>query len=309
MATTAKDYPPTRPALSVSINQSLLKEGRMTKRTFKHSTKDLTSFRVLSRSILIGSVLLMSHAFLSTTRSAAGDPHRYLGGCRNSPDAKKLNDKQLESIIKSLREKTGFLEIGFDENGFLSLGDRTKFAGGSATARALLSATVEADSAIDLEAHNHSSVVAFARLAKPTIYQSRATGRTIDVYPIEVDFSDFSKLRGDKKVLAAFDVGFVILHELGHAVLGLRDAQDESQGPGECESHINRIRRELNLPERQNYVARTHMAILSTSLKSVERAELVFTHSGDAQGDAKARKFTLSWEASLVGPVKQFPFK
>jgi hypothetical protein len=251
----------------------------------------------------------MSLAFLSTTRYATGDPFRYHGGFRNSPDAKKLNGKQLESIVNSLRDKSGFLEIGFDENGFLTLGDRSKFGGGSTIARELLSATVEANIAIDLETHNHSPVVAFARLAKPTIYHSRATGRSIDVYPIEIDFSDFSKLRGDKKVLAAFDVGFVILHELGHAVLGLRDAQDESQGPGECEEYINRIRRELNLPERQNYVARTHLAILSTSLKSIERAELMFTHSGDAQGDAKARKFTLSWEAPLVGPIKQYPFK
>jgi hypothetical protein len=243
----------------------------------------------------------MGHAFLATTRHAAGDPFRYHGGFRNSPDAKKLNDKQLDSVIKSLRDKSGFLEIGFDENGFLTLGDRSKFAGGSTTARELLSATVETNSAVDLEAHNNSPVVAFARLAKPTIYHSRATGRSIDVYPIEIDFSDFSKLRGDKKVLAAFDIGFVILHELGHAVLGLRDALNESQGVGECEEYINRIRRELNLPERQNYIARTHLSLISTSLKSIQRAELFFTDSGD-----KARKLALSWEAPLVGPVKQY---
>jgi hypothetical protein len=244
--------------------------------------------------------LLLACAVISTVKSASADPLRYRGGMRNSPDSKRLNDKELLAVIKSLREKTGFSELGFDENGFLNLSDPNDFVGGSATARALIKLTAEARIAIDLESYNHSSAVAFARLSKPTIYQSRVTGASIDVYPIQIDFSDFSKLRGDKKVLEAFDVGFVIMHELGHAVLGLRDAQDEAEGPGECEEYINRIRRELNLPERQTYYARTRKSNFTTAQRPIEQAELVFAHSDDG----KPRKFSLLWEAAMVGPIR-----
>ena len=41
----------------------------------------------------------------------------------------------------------------FDENGFLTLGDQTKFSGGSATARALLDAAATMTLAVDLESH------------------------------------------------------------------------------------------------------------------------------------------------------------
>ncbi len=275
----------------------------MIKRTIKYSTINLTLHRHPWRRPLQCFALLLACAVFSTIKSASADPMRYRGGMRNSPESKKLNATQLDAVLKSLREKTGFAEIGFDENGFLKLGDPSKFIGGSATARALIKSAVDAASAVDLESHNHSSIVAFARLAKPTIFQSRATGLTIETHPIQIDFSDFSKLRGDKKVLAAFDVGFVILHELGHAVLGLRDSPEDSEGPGECEDYINRIRRELNLPERQNYFARTHKTNFMGYQRTIELAELIFAHADNG----KPREFSLRWEAALVGPIRQLP--
>ncbi|MGH9938992.1 MAG: hypothetical protein ACREAM_22360, partial [Blastocatellia bacterium] len=81
----------------------------------------------------------------------AGDPFRYSGGLRNSPGERRLSAKQLDAMLTSLRDKAGFLEMGFDENGFLTLGDQTKFSGGSATARALLDAAVKMPHAADLE--------------------------------------------------------------------------------------------------------------------------------------------------------------
>jgi hypothetical protein len=230
---------------------------------------------------------------------------RYRSGLRNSPDDKKLKPEQLDTVLESLREKSGFLEMHFDEDGFLILGDRTRVAGGSATARNLISAAVDGEISIDLECHNYSSIVAFARSATPTIYRSQATGKTIEVHPIELDFSDFSKLRGDKRVLSSFDVGFIILHELGHAVLKLHDAMGDSGGLGECEEYINHIRRELNLPERQHYAARLKRGIVSISRKTIAEAELTFAQRGDAEGGVKAQSYSLKWEADLVGPVRQ----
>ncbi len=266
----------------------------------------LSHHRVLSKNLLLGSIFLLACALFSTVMSAAsniGDPARYRGGLRNSTAQHKLSPQQLGVVLKSLQEKTGFKEMSFDTDGFLNLGDRTKFSGGSGTARALLTATVEASVALDLECHNYSSITAFARLARSVNYQSRATGASIDVYPIEIDFSDFNKLRGDKRVLAAFDIGFVILHELGHAVQGLLDTMGSHDDPGECEEYINRIRRELNLPERQNYIARSFRTPPSMTRAPVEMAELVFALTGEDQINPKT--FLLNWDAHLVGPVRE----
>src|SRR5262245_65879503 len=121
----------------------------------------------------------------------------------------------------------------------------------------------------------YSSNVAFAKLSNPLAYQHFSSGAKIDVYPLEIDFSDFSRLRGDRPALAAFDLGFVILHELGHAALGLRGDAGDPQGTGECEALINRIRRELNLPERQTYLAQSHISpYLEPTQCSTNLAEL-----------------------------------
>lgn|GEM_PF-866294 len=278
----------------------------MSKRKFRSSINKLTPSDPSSRKLLLLVIVLFSScAMISTVRPVSGSSTRYRGGLRNSLEAHKLNAKQLELVLKSLREKSGFQEIHFDEDGFLKLGDQTKFIGGSASARALISAAVEAKQAIDLEAHNYSSIVAFARLANTVIYQSRATGDKINVYPIEIDFSDFQKLFGDKKAIAAFDIGFVVLHELGHAVLGLHDSSEDSSGPGDCEEYINRIRRELNLPERQNYFAKTRTTIMATSLRKVEQAELYFAQAGTPQQGGSPQRFAVSWDAMLVGPIRE----
>jgi hypothetical protein len=272
----------------------------------KKSINRPRNFRRLSRTILASLLLLTAGCLLSFSRvsSEAHDPLRYLGGLRNSPEEKRLGFKQLEIVLKSLQEKTGYAEMSFDETGFLKLGDRTKFNGGSETARALFEAAVDSNKSIDLQNHSHSPTVAFARLERATVYQSRMTGKTIDVYPLQIDFNDFSKLRGDKRVIAAFDIGFVIMHELGHAILGLRDPVKEAEGAGECEDYINRIRRELNLPERQNYIARTRSLPFSTNSGNREHAELNFVHLGDVPGLAKPQSFSLLWEASTVGPIR-----
>jgi len=245
-------------------------------------------------------------ALLPQTRAASDDLFRYRGGLRNSPGERKLNAKQLDAVLKSLRDKAGLLEMRFDENGFLTLGDQTKYSGGSPTARALLDAAASMAQAVDLESHMYSSQVAFARLAKPVAYQHYTSGAKIDVFPLEIDFSDLLKLRGDQQALAAFDLGFVILHELGHVALGLRDAAGDPQGLGECETLINRIRRELNLPERQTYVAQTHTApSINSTRGSTKLAELVFARAVEKQGRKRIEKFNLNWEASLVGPITE----
>ncbi len=226
---------------------------------------------------------------------------RYLTGVRNSPDL-PLNPKQLSSLLESLRRKSGFQDMHFDQFGFLQLGDRANIAGGSAAARKLLIAAVDRAKAIDLENHNRTSQIAFARLAMAVTYISRQTGAHIEVSPIQIDFSDFAHLRGDQKAIEAFDIGYVVLHELGHAALGLRDALINGQEPGECEEYVNQIRRDLGVPERQHYVAHTQLRRVFSSQPPSHQAELLFATSTDDK--TKLQPLSLRWDASQVGMIR-----
>jgi hypothetical protein len=60
--------------------------------------------------------------------ATAGDPFRFRGGLRNDPGERRLNAKQLNTALISLRGKAGFLEMCFDEDGFLTLGHRARAA-------------------------------------------------------------------------------------------------------------------------------------------------------------------------------------
>jgi hypothetical protein len=236
------------------------------------------------------------HTFLSAQFVTGDKDFRFRPGLRNSPNENRLDAKQLMIITKSLRERTGFAELDFDENGFLTLGDRMNFSGGSASARKLFIATLEMKKAIYLESCLKTSSVSFARIANHKTFECHATGARINACSIQIDFSDFSWLRGDKQALASFDPGFVVIHELGHAVLGLSDSYDNL--PGDCEEMVNRIRRELNLPERQTYIARVNSAALSAR---TGRAELIF--KSKVGNSDPGSIFRLSWDTRLVGQI------
>jgi hypothetical protein len=226
---------------------------------------------------------------------------------RNAPGKRQLNAKQLNALLQSLRDKTGLLDLYFAEDGFLTIADPAACAGGSATARALLLAALNGAQAFDLEAHNRSQAVAFARLPISVKYLNRRSGAEIDVQPLEIDFTDFVYLRGDSEVLSAFDLGLVVLHELAHGVLLLPDRLAGAEGaadPGPCEEYINRIRRELNLPERQTYSARLRQGVQTPASRAAQLAELVFIRSLVRNGRTKQEYFYLQWEAAAVGLIK-----
>src|SRR5262245_9400463 len=273
----------------------------MMNRTAKYAKADPKPKAQFTRGLIINAIALAAIYALFPDQIVTGaDQFRYRPGLRNSAGEKRLDAKQLETIAKSLREKTGFAELGFDRDGFLTLGDRTNFSGGSVSARELLIATIEMKNAIDLESVPRSSNVSFARISNQVRYESRATGAAIDTCTIQIDFSDFSLLSGDKPALAAFDPGFVIIHELGHAVLGLHDSYDSS--PGECEEMVNRIRRELNLPERQAYLAQVYPVFPSSVASRAKRAELIFKNNVNGNPGSGA-VFRLSWDAQRAGPI------
>ncbi|MDX2032518.1 MAG: hypothetical protein SF339_17720 [Blastocatellia bacterium] len=263
------------------------------------------------RVIRSGPASLTSCAFLAAVFSvwpallmAMDDPFRFRPGLRNSPGARKLNARQLEAVAKSLREKTGFRELAFDEAGFLTLGDRTWHVGGSALARKMVAMAVDMAQAVDLEALNHSPEISFARMANQVSLENRTTHQRIESCSVQIDFTDFGHLQGDRRALAAFDLGFVLLHELGHAVMGLHDSFNEAEGPGQCEEHINAIRRELKLPVRQTYLARVRYVSLLKTSPSQGQAELLFAEEdGNAPAGRAERPSLLRWAADRVGPI------
>jgi hypothetical protein len=219
---------------------------------------------------------------------------RFHTGLRNNDDARRLSEKQLQTALESLRHKTGFLDMRFDGAGYLTLGDRNRVAGGSGAARELLISAVDGDKIFELEAHDSSPIVAFARLTTTTIYIGPAA-RIVGL-AIQLDFSDFDMLRGEREALMAFDIGFAILHELAHGVLGLKDDIARKR-LGECDERINLIRRDLGLPERRYYLPTISLILPPL----VEDAELIFALVSRKDGREKTKVFYLRWDSKSVG--------
>lgn len=234
------------------------------------------------------------------------DRQIYKPGLRNGFLGRPLSAKEQELVLAQLRQKTGFERMRFDEAGFLTIDDRSLVVGGSALARELLLAAVDGKKSINLQSHNRSPQVAFARVGDNVEFSAWRLNTKITATPVEIDFDDFAHLRGHREAMEAFDPGFVILHELCHAALGLRDPSADVYATGDCESYVNRIRRELGLPERQQYAASGSWQKLSPASPTVVVAELVFAQPGSESG-AKPRKLYLRWEAQPVGDIRRLP--
>ncbi len=242
-------------------------------------------------------------------RNPVRDRQIYRPGLRNSFEGHQLSAEELNLVLTQLRRKTGFARMRFDEDGFLTVDDRSQIAGGSAVARELLLAAVDGKKSINLQSHNRSPEVIFARVGEGEIFKGWRSDRQIEVAPIEIDFDDFNHLRGHKEAMEAFDLGFVILHELCHAALELRDPSAGENAAGDCESYVNRIRRELGMPERQQYEASAYRLTTFSSGSTVRIAELSFaqTEPGREPGSrAKTKKLSLRWNVQRVGKIRWF---
>ncbi len=231
-------------------------------------------------------------------------------GLRNSFTEHPLSVIELELVLAQLRHKTGFVSLRFDEAGFLTIEDRSQISGGSQAARELLLAAIDGTQSILLQSHNRSPRVAFARASEGAKYTSWQSTALIEAYLLEIDFIDFKKLRGHRKAIEAFDPGFVILHELCHIVLSLHDPSEKVGEAGDCETYVNRIRRELGIPERQQYAATASLKNLSLSIPTAKVATLAFAQAqtgSDSQERTKAKKYFAWWVSQDVGGKGVFP--
>lgn len=201
-----------------------------------------------------------------------------------------------EQLAAKLQKITGWSDLTFDQNGTLNLGTSAP-VGGSATARNLLNASISSPSVFVLRDASRRKDVAFCRivLAKETIGLASAP-----VYLIQIDFADFDNLMGDRPALEAFNVGWGFLHELDHVI----SASDDSKRlghVGQCEDHINRMRRELGLPERSDYFF-THFPHTQQSDFITRFVRLPFDQKDVMSG--KQRRFWLMWDAAIVGGLE-----
>jgi hypothetical protein len=277
----------------------------------------------INRVLIMALCVLICAPLISAQSTPAGptEDTLFFAGIRNTPGAEGLNAGQLNQVLESLREKTGWQSLHFNKAGILVCPAPDVFNGGSEAARRLLGGAIFGDKAYYLEAHNRSAAVSFARLEKGIDYVSHRTGAKITAHSLQIDFADFHQLQGHGPAIKAFDLGLVTLHELAHGVWQLRDAERAENEPGECETYVNQIRRELQLPERKTYVAKVHAGRLNVKngtrliavlrftrfVKKEEPAEQIdqadrIEHARQTK-QVKQEKFFLQWEAEEVGPI------
>ena len=201
-----------------------------------------------------------------------------------------------EVLADKLRGITG-LAVSFDGNGAL----RVVTAGardGSQTARSLISKALAGNNVIILEDASGRKDVVFSQVVSAK-WKHHASEMP-PAFVVLIDFADFDHLLGDETALKAFDVGWAFLHELDHVVNDSLDATDDLQS-GECEAHINVMRRECNLPLRANYFF-TYLPFTQRDFRT-RFVRLAFEHT-DALTN-KHRRYWVMWDAGLVGGLPE----
>ena len=196
-----------------------------------------------------------------------------------------------EELAQRLGTITGWSNLSFNSDGALTVGE-TPARGGSKGARDLLNKTFSGKRVILFEDASSRKDVVFCRVALGKLDSLPAA----EVYVVLIDFDDFRQVTGDKQARAAFDVGWAVLHEIDHVVEDSEDPKNDV--PGDCEAHINRMRRELGLPVRNSYF----FSFLPVSTRSNQISRFVRLGFDDESNSAsKKKRYWLVWDAALVG--------
>ena len=215
----------------------------------------------------------------------------FASGTDNVVVRENVSQSDREELAQRLRTITGWSNLDFNSDGALMIGDAAA-RGGSKVARDLLNKTFSGKRVILFEDASSRKDVVFCRVVLGKLDSTPAA----EVHVVLIDFADFRQVTGDKQARAAFDVGWAVLHEIDHVV---EDSQDpQNNVPGDCESHINRMRRELGLPVRNSYF------FSFLPVKNAGNVISRFVRLGfDDESDPTSRKkrYWLVWDAALVG--------
>ncbi|HEY8462367.1 MAG TPA: hypothetical protein VIM99_18415 [Blastocatellia bacterium] len=211
----------------------------------------MTKFEAMARrsaSIAAGAAVVLS----LLTGIAFAQPFQRTPGVWLSGGEHKLTGAHVEELARSLRRISGFSELHFAKNGSLALGAaQSAPSGGSATARRILSRSINSGFVFIIEDHSGSPLVNFGQLDEGLRYEDAMAGLRLTVWRVRLDFDDFRAMQASPEVRDSFDVGFTTLHELLHG-LGYKDAASVDE-LGECEEALNQARAELALPLRDQY--------------------------------------------------------
>ena len=208
-----------------------------------------------------------------------------------------LSQVRRDELANKLRRITGWPDLKFDRSGTLRRGAADP-VGGSKSARDLVAETIYGSNVVVLEDASQRSDVAFCRLL-PAKWKDDSS-RKPPAHVVQIDFDDFEQVVGDEQALEAFNVGWGVLHEFDHIVNDSPDATSLGE-TGECEAHINQMRRECNLPQRAGYFYT--LWPLSTDTAFMTRlVRLAFDQ--DLPTANKKKRYWLLWDANIVGGLE-----
>jgi len=213
-----------------------------------------------------------------------------------------LRENVSQSDRRELTEKlgriTGWSNLSFEANGALQTGSLQP-AVGSPSARALLDKAASGSRVIVVEDASNRDDVAFGSVT-PGRWLRNADYRP-EAYVVMIDFADFGQLMGDKRAREAFDAGWAMLHELDHAVNDTKDSNDIGS-VGDCEEHINLMRRELGLPVRTEYFHTLLLPGREGRDFPTRFVRLAFEARNDADQE---KRYWLMWDAAVVGGSRE----
>ena len=240
-------------------------------------------------SATIGLSGLLAILLLGCFPQLASEKHRGQILCREEvPVARR------DELARKLQIITGWRDLNFDQHGRLLVGSDTA-DNGSISARSLIAKTLSGDKVLILEDASNRADVVFARVV-PGRWKNNA-GENPPAFVVMIDFADFDRLMGDRPALQAFNVGWGVLHEIDHVANDSVDSEVLGH-IGECESHINKMRRECHLPERLDYLFTLFPNIDQSDFRT-RFVRLAFDQ--DDPSAKKHRRFWVIWDAAQVG--------
>lgn len=246
-----------------------------------------TAFRNFSVRALLRLACLCAFSLCGLQASAEGAASMIL--CRE-----EVNAGRRQELAEQLRIITGWRGLRFDADGALRVGDAPP-VGGSQKARELLVSALKGGNLIVIEDASGRADVVFGRVVEAR-WKGGDAGRP-PAFVVQVDFTDFSQVIGDAEALAAFNAGWVTLHEISHVTSDAPDASNAGE-TGECESLINLMRRECGLAVRAEY----HFHFLPGHDRGEFKTRYVrLAFEREHPSTNKKRRLWLMWDAEFVG--------
>lgn len=237
----------------------------------------------------IQQLVLLAATLLLLAINLSAEPTHSNVVCRE-----ELSEAHRDQLASKLRRITGWPGLKFDRSGFLRRGNAEP-VGGSQTARDLVAKAIYGSQVVVLEDASKHPDVAFCRVL-PGKWKNHSSNN-LPAHVVQIDFADFEQVLGDERALDAFNVGWGLLHEFDHIVEDSRDAMSLDE-TGECEAHINQMRRECDLPERAHYFYT--LLPLSTETAFTTRLVRLAFDQEQPSGNKKKRYWVL-WDANVVG--------